>query len=98
LEETEFLRSFIYGCDFTSADFTGVVVKSGGFEKNTIANAAWSRTSFIDIQLADMVFEGTLEDCYFENCSFKKVTFQNSTLVNTFFKNNNLKRIQFVDC
>lgn len=46
-----------------------------------------------------MLFEGTFEDCYFENCSFYKVKFQNSTLLNTFFKNNkNLKRIKFIDC
>ena len=106
---TEFSKSYIYGCDFSGADFTGVVIKSGGFSgvviksggsgKNTIVNAVWSRTSFIDTQIADIVFEGTLEDCYFENCAFTRVTFQNATLINTFFKNNKrLKRIQFIDC
>jgi uncharacterized protein YjbI with pentapeptide repeats len=109
LKDTEFSESYIYGCDFTGADFTGVViklggftgvvVKSGGLEKNTIANAVWNRTSFIDTQIADIVFAGTLEDCYFENCAFTRVTFQNSTLINTFFKNNKkLKRIRFIDC
>lgn len=98
LKEAEFSKSYIKGCDFTSADFTGVVVKSGGFEKNTFANAVWNRSSFIDTYIADMVFDGTLEDCYFENCSFKRVTFQNSTLINTFFKNTSLKRIQFINC
>jgi len=106
--ESEFSGSFIYGCDVNGADFTGVVIKSGGFtgvalksgglEKNTITNAVWKRTSFIDSQLADIVFTGTLEDCYFENCAFTRVTFQNSTLINTFFKNKSLKRISFVDC
>ena len=98
LKETEFSESYIYGCDFTSADFTGVVVKSGGLEKNTIANAVWNRTSFIDTQIADIVFAGTLDGCYFENCAFTKVTFQNATLINTFFKNKSLKRIRFIDC
>jgi len=99
LKETEFSGSYIYGCDFTDTDFTGVVVKSGGLEKITIANAMWNRTSFIDTQIADIVFDGTLEECYFENCKFTRVTFQNSTLLNTFFKNNkNLKRIRFIDC
>ncbi|OFX24113.1 MAG: transcriptional regulator [Bacteroidetes bacterium GWA2_31_9] len=98
LKETEFLGSYIYGCDFTDADFTGVVIKTGGFEKNTIANAVWNRSSFIGMAIADIVFNGTLEDCYFENCAFKKLTFQNSTLINTFFKNKNLKGIQFIDC
>lgn len=106
---TEFSKSNIYGCDLTGVDFTGVVIKSGGFsgvvvksgglEKNTITNAVWNRTSFIDSQIADLVFTGTLEDCYFENCAFTRVTFRNALLINTFFKNNEkLKRIRFIDC
>lgn len=105
---TEFSESYIFGCDFTDTDFTGMVIKSGGFtgvavksgdfEKNTIANAVWNRTSFIDSQIADLVFIGTLEDCYFENCVFTRVTFKNATLINTFFKNKSLKRIRFIDC
>jgi uncharacterized protein YjbI with pentapeptide repeats len=106
---TEFSGSNIYGCDFTGVDFTGVVIKSGGFSgvavksddiaKNKIEKAVWNRTSFIDTQIADLVFTGTLEDCYFENCTFTRVTFRNVTLMNTFFKNNkNLKRIRFIDC
>ena len=98
LKETKFSESYIYGCDFTGADFTGVEFKSGGLEKNTIANAVWNRTSFKTIYVADIVFEGTLEDCYFENCSFTRVTFKNATLINTFFKNKSLKRIRFIDC
>ena len=109
LKETEFSDSYIYGCDFTGADFTGVVIKSGGFtgvavksidfEKSTIEKVVWNRTSFIDTQIADLVFIGTLKDCYFENCAFTRVTFQNATLINTFFKNNKkLKRIRFIEC
>ena len=108
LKETEFSGSYIYGCDFAGADFTGVVIKSGGFtgvaaksgdlEKNILANAVWNRTSFIDTQLADIVFAGALDDCYFENCAFKRVTFRNATLTNTFFKNKSLKGIRFIDC
>ncbi len=99
LKETEFSRSYFEGCDFSGADFTGVAFKSAGFGKNTIANAVWNRTSFIDTQIADIVFEGTMEDCFFENCAFTRVTFQNSTLSNTFFKNNKrLKQVRFIDC
>ncbi|MFO7668330.1 MAG: pentapeptide repeat-containing protein [Bacteroidales bacterium] len=98
LQETEFSGSYIKGCDFFCADFTGVKFRSGAFEKNTIENAVWHRTSFIGMQLADIVFDGTLNDCYFENCAFTKVTFRNSTLINTFFKNKSLKRIRFIDC
>lgn len=106
---TEFSKSNICGCNFTGVDFTGMVIKSGGFSgvnvksgnfgKNIIEKAVWNRTSFIDTQIADIVFTGALDDCYFENCTFTRVSFQNATLSNTFFKNNNkLKRIRFIDC
>ena len=105
---TEFSESYIYGREFTGADFTGVMIKSGGFtgvvvksgdsEKNTIVNAVWNRISFIETQIADIVFAGILEECYFENCTFTRVTFKNATLINTFFKNKSLKRIRFIDC
>jgi len=106
---TKFSKSYIYGCDLSGADFTGVVIKSGGFtgaaiksgdlDKNTITNAVFKHTAFIDTQIADIVFTGKLEDGYFENCVFTRVTFRNATLINTFFKNNKkLKRIRFTDC
>jgi len=88
----------IKGCDFSGADFTKAVVKSGAFMKNTIADAVWNGSSFNTIQIADIIFEGKLEDCSFENCVFTRVTFRNSTLINTFFKNRSLKHIRFVDC
>jgi uncharacterized protein YjbI with pentapeptide repeats len=99
LKETEFSRSYIESCDFSSADFTGVEFKSGGFGNNTIANVVWDRTSFNAMHIADIIFEGTLENCFFENCAFTGVKFQNATLLNTFFKNNKkLNRVQFIDC
>ena len=98
LKETEFLESFISGNDFTSVDFTGMKIKSCGFEKNTIAGATWNRSSFIDSYIADVVFEGPVDDCYFENCSLKRVTFKNATLKNTFFKCRSLKGIRFTNC
>lgn len=98
LNETEFSTSHISGCDLTGADFTGVVFKSGGLEKSVLADAIWNRTSFTDTYLADMTFEGNIEDCYFENCAFKRVSFQNAVLTSTFFKCRSLKRIQFINC
>jgi uncharacterized protein YjbI with pentapeptide repeats len=98
LKETEIAGSYITGCDFSGSDFTGAVFKSGGFQNNPTAKAIWNRTSFNDMQIAEIVFDGTLEDCCFENCAFTRVTFQNSTLINTFFKNRSLKRIRFIDC
>jgi uncharacterized protein YjbI with pentapeptide repeats len=107
LKEAKFSKSYIYDCDFAGADLTGMVIRSGGLSggkskdlnKNTIADAAWYRTSIIDSQVTDIIFTGSLEDCYFENCKFTRVEFRNVTLINTFFKNNkNLKRIHFFDC
>lgn len=97
-KEAKFLKSYVSSCDFFSADFTGVEFKSGGFVHNAIGNAVWNRSSFIGMQIEDIIFDGTLEDCYFENCVFNWVKFQNATLTNTFFKNNRFKRIKFVDC
>ena len=108
LKDTKFSESYISGCDFSGADFTGVGFKSGGFtgvlvktgdlEKNTISDAVWNCTSFNAMYIADLGFQGTIEDCAFENCVFARVTFRNSTLINTFFKNKSLKRIRFIDC
>jgi uncharacterized protein YjbI with pentapeptide repeats len=98
LKKAEFSGSYIMGCDFSRADFTGAAFKSGGIRKNIMANARLNHTSFNAMQITDIIFDGTLDDCYFENCDFKKVTFRNSTLINTFFKNNGLKGIRFIDC
>lgn len=100
LKGAEFSGSYIKACDFSGANFTGVVFKSGAFVNNIIANAVWNHTSFIGMQIEDIVFDGTLEDCYFENCVFNWVKFQNSTLINTFLKNNTFKpaRIRFIEC
>ena len=97
---TEFSGSYIMDCDLTGADFTGATFKSGGIQKNQVADTIWNRTSFNAMWIVETVFVGTLEDCSFENCAFKKVTFQDATLVNTFFKtkNRSLKGIRFNDC
>ena len=63
-----------------------------------MTNAVLNRTTFDETPISDIVFEGTLEDCSFENCAFSKVIFQNATLINTFFKNKTLKGIRFVNC
>ena len=98
LSGTEFSGSYLKGCDFSEVNFSDVKFEAGGFENNTVENAVWSRTSFVSMYLSDIVFDGKLDDCYFENCAFKKVTFQNATLINSFFKCRKLKGIQFVNC
>ncbi len=99
LKETEFSKSNINTCDFSDADFTTTTFQSSTFMKNTIVSAKWNSTSFIEMAIQDIVFEGTLDGCFFENCAFYGVKFQNATLINTFFKNNKkFKRVQFIDC
>lgn len=98
LREAEISGSHISSSDFTDADFTGATFTSGGFEKNTISNADWNQTSFRNMYLADLVFDGVLEDCAFEGCAFKHITFQNATLNKVFFKNKTLKQLKFIDC
>ncbi|WP_300599096.1 pentapeptide repeat-containing protein [Niabella sp.] len=98
LKEAEFSGSYILSCDFSGADFSGATIKSGGLEKSTIVNAGWKHTSFIETYLADIIFDGIIDDCYFENCAFSRVTFQDATLINTFFKGRSLKKIRFVNC
>jgi uncharacterized protein YjbI with pentapeptide repeats len=99
LKETEFSKSNISNCDFSEADFTKATFKYSNFMKNNLANAKWNSTSFMEMQIQDVVFDGTLNGCFFENCSFYGVKFENATLINTFFKNNRkFKRVQFIDC
>jgi uncharacterized protein YjbI with pentapeptide repeats len=98
LTDAELSGSHIKGCDFSNADFGGATIRGCSFQKNIIAGAALNRTAFIGSDISDIAFEGTVEECAFENCSFSKVTFRNSTLIDTFFKGGNLKKIRFVDC
>lgn len=99
LKEAEILESNISSCDFSGADFTAAILKYGGLEKSGMANAILVHTSFIAMHLVDMVFSGTIENCFFENCAFTRVTFENAILLNTFFKDNRkLKRIIFINC
>jgi len=98
LKEADFSKSQIKGCDLSGADFTGATVKLSALLKNVMPSAVWERTTFYATQFADIVFDGALKDCSFDNCDFSRVTFQNATLINTFFKNKSLKRIRFIDC
>jgi uncharacterized protein YjbI with pentapeptide repeats/DNA-binding XRE family transcriptional regulator len=98
LRGVEIKGSYITACDFSGADFSGAAFKTGGFAKNELTGALWNRSVFKGSQLADIVFDGRMVDCSFENCSFSGVTFRKVTLINTFFKNRSLKRIRFEDC
>lgn len=99
LNETVITKSNILQCDFSGADLTGTVFKTGNFMKNTLENIQWNLTSFIEMQLQDITFTGTFNECTFDNCSFYSTKFENATLINTFFKNNRkFKRVKFINC
>ncbi|WP_343690883.1 pentapeptide repeat-containing protein [Chitinophaga sp.] len=98
LRGTELVGCYIKDCDFSGADFTGTVFTSCYLQKIPLAGAVFSGTTFKGTDLNEMVFEGLVEDCVFDNCNFSRVTFQQVTLVNTFFKSRRLNKIRFVDC
>ncbi|PKP12085.1 MAG: transcriptional regulator [Bacteroidetes bacterium HGW-Bacteroidetes-4] len=93
-----FSGSHINDCDFNGADLSGVEFRTGVITHSMLEKAIWYNTSFTGMQLGNLVFDGTLEDCYFENCAFDMITFKNARIINTFFKNKSLKRIRFIDC
>lgn len=99
LIDTGFAQSVIRNCHFTHANFSGAQFSGCDFQKNSIENAVWEFTAFKGSSLSEIVFDGVIKDCSFENCGFSKVTFHNATLTNTFFKNNSkLKQVIFMDC
>jgi uncharacterized protein YjbI with pentapeptide repeats len=88
----------ISNSNLSKGNFSGTEFLNCNFKKNTIDNTIWKHTSFKNTSLADIRFNGTLEDCVFEHCAFSKVTFNGATLKNSFFKCKTLKNIKFVDC
>ena len=98
LKDAQFSNCQMKGCDLSGTDLTGATFTSTHFAKNSMTNVRLMRTTFKGTAIADTVFEGIVEDCYFEDCGFSKVTFRNARILNTFFKGPGLKRIQFIDC
>ncbi len=98
LKDAEFSSCHITNSDFSGTDFTGATFSLCSCGKNPMMNAVLNGTSFLGSDLIDLVFEGEITDCYFDNCAFQRTTFQNSTITNTFFKGRSLKKIKFVNC
>ncbi len=97
--DSEFVKNNIEKCNFSEANFSGAEMLNGNFENNIVEGAIWKFTVFKNTGLGNIVFEGTLEDCHFENCTFYNVKFKNATILNTFFKyNGKFKKVQFIDC
>jgi len=98
LKSTEFWACEIKNCNFSKADFTEAYFKTSEIKNCIIENAVWKMTTFRMSDISEIVFNGKIEDCSFDNCSFSKVIFKNVTIENTFFKSEKLKGIQFIDC
>lgn len=98
LKATEFWNSVVKSCDLSGADLSGTLFKACDFRKNTLSGARLSHTIFRETHLTDIVFEGNLDNCQFENCGFTRVTFQQCRITRTFLKGVRLKSVQFVDC
>jgi transcriptional regulator with XRE-family HTH domain len=97
LIDSVFLASDIQTCDFSRANFSGVEFKKSEFNNCIVEDAVWKLSSFEMSHISNMVFNGVIEECSFENCSFSKLIFRNATIINTFFKGRKLKGIQFID-
>jgi uncharacterized protein YjbI with pentapeptide repeats len=97
--DAEFSKNNIGKCDFSKVNFSGTEIIDGFFEDNIVKDAVWKFTLFKGTGISDIIFEGTIEDCHFENCAFYGVKFQNATILNTFFKyNRKFKKVQFINC
>jgi uncharacterized protein YjbI with pentapeptide repeats/DNA-binding XRE family transcriptional regulator len=104
LRDVQFSGSHLRACDFSGANLTNTVFRDVAFEKCLLVNTVWNYTSFIETHIADCLFEGSIENCHFENSVFTRVTFKDLHITNTYFKNNslfnrkNLKGIKFINC
>lgn len=96
--KSEFSRSNVKNCDFSGANLTDVVSKWSHFQKVKLSGAVLNRTVFQLGQLSDIIFDGEITNCSFENCDFAHVEFHGAVIRNTFFKNGKLKRAKFIKC
>ncbi|MGE7777717.1 pentapeptide repeat-containing protein [Chitinophaga sp. NPDC101104] len=100
LRDAKFTSSHFKDCDFTGSDLSGAEFDHSSVHKSSMAGAIVQGTVFRESDFSEVIFEGTVEDGYFDNCAFSKVTFQNTRLINTFFKcsTRSLKHLKFVNC
>lgn len=99
IKDGEFYKSHLNECDLSGADLTKTTFNACYITKNEMKNVKLSGSSFIETGFQEIVFEGAVADCSFQDCTFHKVQFQNATITNTFFKNNKkFKQVQFSNC
>jgi uncharacterized protein YjbI with pentapeptide repeats len=98
LGKSVFQYSSIEDCDFTGANVTGAAFKASEIKKCKVGEVVWNHITFSGTGFAELVIEGEVTDCSFENCKYSKTEFRNVTFRNTFFKNGNMKKIAFTNC
>ena len=98
LSNSEFVRSNVVNSDFTGANLTGIIAKWCNIRKSIFTGAVLSGASFQYGQFTDIVFEGKIINCAFENNDFTHVEFNGAEIRNTFFKNCKLKKTKIINC
>lgn len=96
--KSEFVRSNIIFSDFTKANLTNVKFKFCNIRKTILTDAVLYGSIFQYGQFTELVFNGKITDCAFENNDFSKIEFNGAEIRNTFFKNCKLKRANFINC
>lgn len=99
LENAELKKSILANCDLTKANLKEASFSDATFQGNIVKLAIWNKTSFKNTGISNIIFDGTIAGCFFENCSFEKVKFENAIIKNTFFKHNQkLNQVHFENC
>ena len=98
LGKSGFSRSNINKCDFSGASLAGAVFKWSNLCKLNLSGTVLSGTCFQLGTWSEIVFDGEITGCSFENYEFSRAEFRGAVITNTFFKNCKLKRVKFIDC
>ena len=96
--KSEFTRTNIKNCDLSGADLKDVISRWSQYNKVNLSGAVLIGTVFQYGQLTDIIFDGEIVDCAFENCDFARVEYNGAVIRNTFFKNCKLRRAKFTSC
>ena len=98
LSKSEFIRSNVVESDFTGANLTGIAAKWCNIRRSIFKGASLSGALFNYCQFTDIVFDGKIVNCAFENNDFTRVEFSGAEIRNTFFKNCKLKKAKIINC
>ncbi|MDR1795674.1 MAG: pentapeptide repeat-containing protein [Erysipelotrichaceae bacterium] len=92
------------GCSFRNDNFdrancTNTLFKSVSLQNVNLSNCIFNKTAFIHVGFVNIVFEGELKDCRFEDIRRStRLKFENVTFLNCFFRYCNLRNVTFENC